>query len=148
MNRPPIYTPELAQEVLDRLIDGKSLRKICDEPGMPSRATVLRWLAADVDGFEAKYASARVAQLMGEADDLLEIADTPEFGTKEVSKATGLEITTGDMIEHRKLKISTRQWLLAKLVPKKYGDKQHIEHSGTVSIADALRAAREKRGTE
>jgi len=33
------------------------------------------------------------------------------------------EVTTGDMVERSKLMIDTRKWLLAKLMPKKYGDR-------------------------
>ena len=34
------------------------------------------------------------------------------------------------MIEHRRLQIETRKWLLGKMAPKKYSDKQIYEHGG------------------
>ena len=34
------------------------------------------------------------------------------------------------MIDHRRLQIDTRKWLIGKMAPKKYGDKQQLEHSG------------------
>ena len=40
------------------------------------------------------------------------------------------------MLEHRKLRIDSRKWLLAKLAPKKYGDKLDLK----------LRTARSTRG--
>ena len=34
------------------------------------------------------------------------------------------------MIEHRRLQIDARKWLIGKMAPKKYGDKQAHEHAG------------------
>jgi Bacteriophage Sf6, terminase small subunit-like len=39
-------------------------------------------------------------------------------------------MTEADMIEHRKLQIDSRKWLIGKMAPKKNGDKQQIEHAG------------------
>jgi hypothetical protein len=47
------------------------------------------------------------------ADELLEIADSAGTGPGEVEKA--------------KLRIWTRQWVAAKLAPKKFGDKIQVE---------------------
>jgi len=33
------------------------------------------------------------------------------------------EIVEGDMIEHRRLQVDARKWMLAKMLPKKYGDR-------------------------
>jgi len=57
------------------------------------------------------------------ADEIIAIADTQEIGTKSVSKATGVEITEGDMVEHRRLRVDARKWYLSKVAPKKYGEK-------------------------
>ena len=51
-------------------------------------------------------------------------------------------------VSQLKLEIDTEKWTLSKLVPHVYGDKQQIEHSGQVSIAEALREAKEKRRDE
>ena len=48
-------------------------------------------------------------------DEIVEIADTPEFGIKKVTKADGsVEQTEADMIEHRRLRIDTRKWAARK----------------------------------
>lgn len=140
----PIYGEETRAEILRRLEEGESLRAICRTEGMPSAPNVLRWVKEDAE-FADRYARAREIGYTLLADVLVDIADTPQIGQKTVSKATGLEITEGDMIEHRRLQIDTRKWLLAKMLPKVYGDKQQIEHSGSVSIADALREAKARR---
>jgi hypothetical protein len=67
----------------------------------------------------------------------MEIADTPVIGTKTVSKATGTETTEGDMIEHRRLQVEARKWILAKMLPKVYGDKITAEHTGNVGFDKA-----------
>jgi hypothetical protein len=77
-----------------------------------------------------RYARAKQIQAELLADEIIEIADNPELGTKSVSKPTGIEITEGDMIEHRRLRVDSRKWLLAKLLPKKYGDKVDVTSGG------------------
>ena len=37
------------------IADGESLRKVCDRPGMPNKATVFRWLAQHAE-FRDQYA--------------------------------------------------------------------------------------------
>lgn len=91
---------------------------------MPRRSTVFRWLAADEHKhFRDQYAHACEVRAEGLFDEILDIADTPAVGTKSVSKPTGMEITEGDMIEHRRLQIDVRKWVLSRMVPKKYGNQ-------------------------
>jgi transposase-like protein len=58
------YTPELAQQVLDQLSSGRSLRAVCRDHGTPSLNTVLKWVRDDREGFAARY---REAQRIGNA---------------------------------------------------------------------------------
>ena len=98
---------------------------------MPDKATVFRWLSAEQQkDFRNQYARARDVQADVIFDEMLDIADTPVVGLKTISKPTGVETVEGDMIDHRRLQIETRKWLIGKMAPKKYGDKQQLEHSG------------------
>jgi hypothetical protein len=98
---------------------------------MPNKMTVLRWLADERNElFRAQYARAREIQADTLAEEILDISNTPVMGTKSVSKATGIEITEGDMIEHRRLQVDARKWYASKLAPKKYGDKVQQEVTG------------------
>lgn len=110
MGRPSICSPELAEVICERLIEGESMRKICRDESMPNRATLLRWMEVD-EGFAAKCARARIwqADLM---DDL--VLETADACTTETAHAD-------------KVKISAYQWRAAKLSPKKYGDKTFSE---------------------
>jgi hypothetical protein len=66
------------------------------------------------------------------AEDIIDISDTQVEGERVVSKATGEEVTTEDMLGHRKLQVDSRKWLLSKLAPKKYGDK--LQHGGAEDL--------------
>lgn len=59
----------------------------------------------------------------------MQIADTTQEGVKTRTTKDGLEVTTGDMIEHRKLQVDTRKWALARMFPKKYGDATMLKHA-------------------
>lgn len=48
--------------------------------------------------------------------------------TKETDRGT--ETRTGDMIEHRRLRVDTWKWMLAKALPKVYGDRLAAELTG------------------
>lgn len=147
LGRPCSYTEEIAEKILGRIMEGEGLVTICQADDMPGKSTVYRWLAAPGnDDFRDRYARAREVQADVLADEILRIADTPQIGRKTKIDADGdEEVTEGDMIEHRRLQVDARKWYASKLAPKKYGDKQQIEHSGTVSIADALREAKARR---
>lgn len=121
--RPSSFTQETADAICERLANGESLNAICKDEGLPAESTVRAWAVDDIEGFAAKYARAREIGYERLADEILHIADTPQIGSKTVSKASGLEITEGDMIEHRRLQVDARKWMLAKMLPKKYGDK-------------------------
>lgn len=127
--RPTIFTPEIAAQICERVADGESLRSICKDEALPGRTTVLRWLAENED-FRGQYARAREAQADLLADEVIEIADTPVTGIKTKTTQDGVEITKGDMIEHRRLQVDARKWFAGKVAPKKYGDKVQTEHSG------------------
>lgn len=97
---------------------------------MPGRTTVLEWLGNPdpmFDKFRAIHACAREAQADELHDELLDIADTPMMGQKVTGKEWGDEITEADMIEHRKLRVATRQWVIERMAPKKYGAKQQVD---------------------
>ena len=126
--RPSDYTLETALEICARLAEGQSLRAICRDETMPDARTVFRWLEVDED-FRQQYARAREAQADALADEIVDIADTPVLGKKTKTTADGVEVTEGDMIEHRRLQVDARKWTAAKLRPKKYGEK--IDHSLT-----------------
>jgi hypothetical protein len=113
IGRPSSYTPELVERIIDGLMAGQSLVKICEAEDMPNRRTVMRWMEAD-DAFATKCARARQLQA-----DLMDdkIADLIESVTPESAPAD-------------RVKLAALQWRAAKLAPKKYGDRQIQEQVG------------------
>jgi hypothetical protein len=80
MPRPPRYTAELAERVLNQLRVGRPLRLLCNEPGMPSARTVQGWVNSDHGGFAAAYRQAR------------------ETGDAMVGRAPGYSVETAERI--------------------------------------------------
>jgi hypothetical protein len=108
------YKTEIANEICEWLMSGKSLRSYCDQPGKTPFTTVLGWLRDDGnEEFRTKYAHAREMQAEVLADELKDIADQ--------NKPDQL------VLAHDKMKIETRQWIASKLLPKKYGNKLEFE---------------------
>ncbi|WP_315928880.1 terminase small subunit protein [Mesorhizobium sp. SP-1A] len=123
MPRPSDFTEEIADTICERLAEGESLRSICRDEGMPSTSSVCRWLAAR-EGFREQYARARELQADALFDEAQDIANTLVEGVKTKVTSDGkTEVTRGDMIEHRRLQVDVRKWMVGKLAPKKYGDK-------------------------
>lgn len=115
------YDESIASQILERLAGGDPLRRICADPAMPCLASVMRWLADKVD-FRQRYAIARLLQADHLADEILSIVDESGGDVKVDEK--GKVQVLGDVIQRAKLRVDTRKWLMARLAPKKYGDKQ------------------------
>lgn len=128
MARPSGFTEEIAELICERLASGESLLKICEdsEAGMPPQTTVFNWLHSH-PSFLENYMRARESWAHAEFQRMMEIADTPQMGEKTELSEGKLKITTGDMTEHRRLQIETRKWALARMFPKKYGDRQAVD---------------------
>lgn len=148
MGRDSTYTPELDAEICERLALGESLRGICEDLHMPHLATVLRWVQADED-FREHYAQAREAQAEFHADELIDISDNGRNDWMERQTRDGGSITVVDSehIQRSKLRVDTRKWIAANLLPKKYGNRVALEHSGPggraikTEVTDERRAA-------
>lgn len=106
--RPSDYLPEVAADICARLADGESLRKVCERPGMPNKATVFRWIAQHEE-FRDQYAKAAETRADAIFEEMFDIADEATEESAAVAKA--------------RLRIDTRKWALARMNPKKYGEK-------------------------
>lgn len=127
IGRPSTYTPALAAAICAEVAGGKSMREICRAEKMPDMSTVFRWLGVHAE-FREQYAKAREAQADYLAEELLEIADD---GTNDwMTRLDGGETVNTEAIGRSRLRVDTRKWLLAKLQPKKYGDRIAQEITG------------------
>lgn len=128
--RPSDYTEALAEEICARLCTGESLSSVCRSEGMPTKPTVLRWLARH-DLFQTQYREAKVQATEAVAEEIFDIIDeVPPM------KADG-SIDSG-AVAWAKNRADARKWYLSKIAPKKYGDKIQTEHSISPTSLGAL----------
>lgn len=144
MARPPSFTQKIADAICEGIAEGRSLRDICSDEGMPNKATVFRWLADDAYVlFRDQYTRAREAQADVLFDEILQIADD---GTRDTyTDKDGNERTDQDVIARSRLRVDARKWMAGKLRPKVYGDKLELGGSVAFSIADQIKKAHEER---
>lgn len=116
-------TPEVVELIASRLEGGVPLAVVCREDGMPGLRTVYDWMAKDED------VRARLEQARDVGEDMiaascLDIVDEPP------AKNSFGSVDSGD-VQSRKLRVWTRLQLLAKWNPKRWGDRQEIDHKST-----------------
>lgn len=130
--RPSKYSEEVADEICLRMSEGESLRSICRDDAMPGKATVMGWLGSN-EAFSDQYARAREAQADHFADEILEISDDGSNDWMERSdkdgESSGWQIN-GEHIQRSRLRVDSRKWLMARMAPRRYGDKVAMEHTG------------------
>jgi len=116
---------EKAQAIVAEIADtGKSLRSVC-ESNEVKPSTFLLWVSND-SALAEQYARAMQVRADTHFSEIVEISDKQEIGTVETAKEWGTEIKTADMVEHRKLRIDARKWVIARMNPRKYGDKLEL----------------------
>lgn len=126
------YMNKVKDIIIEDMCEGNSLKSILDtKKDMPTRATVYTWLNDAHNKFDKKFLNNYVRATQERAeyifDEMMGISDTTEQGTTTKETEKGLEVTTGDMINHRRLKVETRKWVLGRMNPKKYSDKIQVD---------------------
>ena len=136
--RPSLYSDELAATICRRIAEGESLRRICDDADMPCKTTVVGWLGGDGHaGFRDRYACARELQAEHFAGEIIEIADNST--SDRFTDDKGKVLVDHEVVARDRLRVDTRKWLMARMAPKKYGDR--MQHTGdlTVRYEDTLK---------
>ena len=114
------YSPEIADEFCALIAEGKSMRQITEQPGMPSRRAVLYWLGRYPD-FREKYECAVMLLAEFWAHEIIEIAD--DSSGDYVITEDGRPVIDHEAINRARLKVDSRKWLLSKILPKRFGDR-------------------------
>ena len=102
VRKPTLYTKPIVSKILNRLIEGESLIRICRDTNMPTMPTVYNWINRYSD-FREQYQIAKMLQMDTMADRLLDIADDDPN------------------LQRARLRSNNIKWLASKLKPKKYG---------------------------
>ena len=118
------YSRAIANSICERLAAGESLRAICKGSDYPTETAVRLWVDEDRDGFASHYARARERGYARFAEEIVELADTPSDDNGSVQR--------------NRLQVDTRKWILSKMLPKVYGDRLNLEHSGKVGTTPDL----------
>lgn len=113
------YTPELAAKFCAAIADGGSLRSVCKKAGMPSKATVFRWLG-EHDEFRVMYEKATEDRADGQVDEIVDIADSCKPDPDSIRKA--------------RLQIYARIEAVQKMKPRKYGRQLQLTGEGGGAI--------------
>ena len=125
--RPSRYNADVAAAICMQLIEGQSLRSICQEDGRPHVMTFFRWL----DQHEPLRGECTIAkEIQGHMiyEEGIEIIDAAQGGTMEE-------------IQVAKLRSDARFRWAGKVAPKHYADKQvHVggDGEGPVGVKLAL----------
>ena len=141
--RPTLYSEALVDEICYRLEQGETLKGICRDESMPDRDTLYRWLLRpEYKYFYDSYTHAREVQADHIFDELFEIADdgTNDWIERRNKGGTPYLALNHEHVERSRLRVDTRKWALARMSPKKYGERIEQAYSGEVSIVFGHRA--------
>jgi hypothetical protein len=129
MGKPAGYDPVVAQEILDRIMDGELLTNICTKEGMPTRKAFYGWMEGR-DDLKGDYARARLAWADFWAERAIQISLDPERSIE----ADGKLFVDHAVIGWAKLVTDNIKWLVGKYAPRTYGDKPQEEAAATGEI--------------
>jgi hypothetical protein len=118
----------LVNKICHRIEQGKSVVDAINEVGSPTRTLFYEWLRASEE-FQDKYARACLERAEKIFEECLTIADSQEG---DLIMVDGKECANHDFIQRAKLRVDTRKWMLGKMNPKKYGDRQIQQHEGEI----------------
>jgi hypothetical protein len=122
--RPTRYEDWIVEEMLDDMSGGRPLTRVCTDPLMPAPATVRHWAAEDRNGFAARYETARRLGCEALADEILRMADKRDCWISHRLPDGEMELIFDRRYVKRMLaRITTRRWLLSKMLPRKCGNE-------------------------
>lgn len=101
--------------VLSLLTQCKSLKEACRAADIQDSSSILFLVESD-EQFASQYIRAREIGYSLLADDLLSVSDDQNLDANS-----------------RRIMVDTRKWMLSKMLPKIYGDRLNLEHSGKVN---------------
>jgi hypothetical protein len=135
--RPTDYNDEVAALICERVATHTiGLERLCNMyDDMPSKFTVNLWRYKHPE-FSTRYAQAKLIQADLIAEECLEIADDSRGDIKYDEE--GNEVINSEFVARSRLRIDTRKWLAAKLLPKQYGVHAEESKSSTESVLEQI----------
>lgn len=122
--RPSKFTPEIADEICERLANGEPLAKICRDEHMPDRTTVRDDWAKSDPVFSQRLAGARE-----------DWHDSIAHRARNTARGDSVDGDSKGDVQRDKLIIDTDMKLLACWDRARYGtQKVEVDHSGSVEL--------------
>jgi len=136
--RPSDYNDEIAALICQRVATHSiGLTPLCAMyDDMPVPSTIYLWRLIH-PRFSEDYAQAKMIQADILAEQCLEIADDNSRDSV-IDPTTGFEVCNTDFIARCRLRIDTRKWLAAKLLPKQYGKSVDDEKPANEKLIEKL----------
>ena len=117
-----VYSQKTSVAICTRIAQGESLTAICKDPSMPGMQTVQDWLAAAAKGRE-KYKQFLTDYTIARQH----WADATFTGMIELAQSCPLD---RDSIAKTRLVLDTKKWVLARMNPRKYGNRLDVTSQG------------------
>lgn len=117
--RPTSYNIDIAKEICNAIAsESLGTKKLCAKyPHWPAHETIFAWMRCNTE-FSDMYARAKRHQVEVIVDEIIDISDDDSRDT--VYGQNGPSCNK-EWIARSRLRIDTRKWLAAKLVPRLYG---------------------------
>ena len=136
MGKPIFWTDErkniAIEKILQHIREGESVNSILKMEGMPVTSTFYKWVMED-ENLEKNYARACEFRADFLFEQLLSIADG-DHRVKEIEDPDGNKIKVVEddrtTVSRDALSCDVRKFMIAKLAPKKYGNKIDVTTDG------------------
>ena len=110
IGRPAIITDEVGEAIFQRIEAGESISAITKKEGFPSSRTLYKKVESDEE-FRSRFNWSLMVRSEMWAEEIVSISDS-------VKGSSSME-----EINAAKLAVNARQWIVSRLLAKKYGDK-------------------------
>ena len=118
--RPSIYSIELGEKICENIANGMTLRQVASIKGMPDLSTLFAWIRLHPE-FSQQYARATEDRTEAQVIELNEVAEQAIEEAK-----TNDPKSSNAIVQAYKLKADNLKWIMARMKPKKYGDKLEL----------------------
>jgi hypothetical protein len=120
IGRPTLITEEVAEAIFQRIEAGESISAIMKTEGFPSSRTLYRRVESDEE-FRSRFNWSLMVRSELWAEEIVTISDS-------VKGSASME-----EINAAKLMVNARQWIVSRLLAKKYGDRPSEVNVNTVN---------------
>jgi hypothetical protein len=135
--RPTTYSEQIAKDICRAVaVSSKGLRSVCNSnESWPCEDTIYAWMF-DYPEFSERYYEAKQLQAARLADEIIQISDSSE---DDLIMGERGPIINSAKVNRDKLRVNARQWTIARLAPKRWGDRNMVESTVTMKHEDMLK---------